>query len=124
MAFGIRVKDFNKAFDFYTKTLGLTAKTTDMENKFAEVSLGNFVLALLTDETLDGMCGKETYVNSEGNDFVIAFEVDNLENTYKELKDKGVDFIKDPKTTPWGQKVAYFRDPEGYIWELSEPFSE
>ena len=42
----------------------------------------------------------------------------------KRLKLKKVEIFEGPKSTPWGQKVAYFRDPDGNIWEISEPFVE
>ena len=41
------------------------------------------------------------------------------EPTYEELKAKGVHFIKPPTTFPWGQRIAYFEDPEGNLWEIS-----
>ncbi|MDA4131655.1 MAG: VOC family protein, partial [Thaumarchaeota archaeon] len=28
-------------------------------------------------------------------------------------------FVKPPTTQPWGQRIAYFEDPEGNLWEIS-----
>ena len=36
---------------------------------------------------------------------------------YKALQD----VFEGPKTTEWGQTVAYFKDPDGNIWEVSKP---
>ena len=47
-----------------------------------------------------------------------------MEEAVGQLKMKGVEIFEGPKTTPWGQKVAYFKDPDGNIWEISEPFEE
>jgi len=124
MAVGIKINDFDKAFDFYTNILGLSVKTVDKENKFAEVKLGELVIALLTKETLEGMCGYENFSTSEKPSNIFAVEVSDVKTATEQLKAKGVEFIQDPKTTPWGQKVAYFKDIEGYIWELSEKFEE
>ena len=124
MAVGIRINDFDKAFDFYTNILALSVKTVDKENKFAEVKLGELVIALLTKETLEGMCGYENFSTSEKPSNIFAVEVSDVKTATEQLKAKGVEFIQDPKTTPWGQKVAYFKDIEGYIWELSEKFEE
>jgi len=124
MAVGIKVKDFKKAFDYYTKILGLDVKTEDQENKFAELKIGELVIAILTKETLDSMCGKKHFPSVKGSNHLFAVEVDSVNKSYKELTEKGVKFIEEPKTTPWGQKVAYFKDIEGYIWEISEKFEE
>jgi len=124
MAVGIKINDFDKAFDFYTNVLSLSVKTIDKENKFAEIKLGELVIALLTKETLEGMCGSEKFSSSEKPSNIFAVEVDDVKTATEELKGKGVEFIQEPKITPWGQKVAYFRDIEGYIWELSEKFEE
>ena len=124
MAVGIKINDFDKAFDFYTNILGLSVKTVDKENKFAEVKLGELVIALLTKETLEGMCGYENFSTSEKPSNIFAVEVSDVKIATEQLKAKGVEFIQEPKTTPWGQKVAYFRDIEGYIWEISEKFED
>ena len=54
----------------------------------------------------------------------IGFQVEDINKACKELKSKRVEIFEGPKTTPWGQKVAYFKDPDGNIWEVSEPFEE
>ncbi|MBD3329547.1 hypothetical protein GF357_03570 [Candidatus Dojkabacteria bacterium] len=123
MAVGIKVTDFAKAFNFYTKILRLTVKTEDRKNKFAELSVGDLTIALLTEETLDEMCGKKAFQSNSMSNHLFAIEVDDVEQTYNHLKET-VEFIKKPGTTPWGQKVAYFKDIESYIWEISEPFEE
>lgn len=45
---------------------------------------------------------------------------DIRESFVTELKSKGVTFFVDTKTTAWGQRVAYFKDPDGNIWELGD----
>ncbi|MDG6994724.1 MAG: VOC family protein [Nitrososphaerota archaeon] len=42
-----------------------------------------------------------------------------LTRNTRDLKSKGVHFIKPPTTHPWGQRIAYFEDPEGNLWEIS-----
>lgn len=123
MAIGIKVKDFNKALNFYKETLHLEVKTKDFKNKFAELKVGDLIIALLTESTLDEMCGSSHLNARDSSNHLFAVEVNNVEQIYESLKDK-VEFIQLPKTTTWGQKVAYFKDIEGYIWEISERFEE
>lgn len=124
LAVGLYVKDFERAYKFYTEILGFESKTIDMNNKFAEVKLDNLVISLLTKETIDGMCGSSALSTNGSTPPIIALEVPNIEEAVQALSAKNVEVIAKPKVTAWGQKVAYFKDPEGYIWELSEPFVE
>ena len=57
---------------------------------------------------------------NSGGGAVLAFQVDDVEKTCDDLKAKGVNVVEGPKTTPWGQTVAYFLDPDGNIWEVSK----
>jgi uncharacterized glyoxalase superfamily protein PhnB len=119
-AIAIKVTNFNKALNFYTNTLNLTVHIEDRDNEFAELVLGDTLLALLTNDTLRDMSENINFVDKNSSTFLFAVEVNNLEETHNELKEDGVNLIQQPKSTPWGQKVAYFKDPEGYIWEISE----
>ncbi len=123
-AIGIKVIDFNKALIFYKEVLELSVHIEDEENKFAELVVGNSLLALLTEGTLKDMSENLKFVDHNESTFLFAVEVSDLEKTYKKLLDKGVEFIQVPKSTSWGQKVAYFKDIEGYVWEISQPSEE
>ena len=124
IAVGLYVQDFAKSYKFYKEILGMSVKTADHKNDFAELQIGNYVFALLNNKTIDGMVGMRYVSENKKQSFVLAVEVDSVGETIKRLKAQNVEVIVDPKTTPWGQKVAYFRDINGYIWEVSESFDE
>ena len=44
----------------------------------------------------------------------IYFEVDNVDKTYQELKDKGIGFTAEPKDQRWLWREAEFNDPDGH----------
>lgn len=111
------VKDFEKSLNFYKDILGLKLKS--QEGKFANFELEGTELAIFQkDEATVMFPGK--YM-TRGGGVVLGFQVENLEKVCQDLKDRGVEIFEGPKTTPWGQKVAYFKDPDGNIWEISEP---
>ena len=124
IAIGIKVFDFEESFKFYKNNLKLEVNTEDQENKFAEFKVGDLTLALLTENTLEEMCGNEYFNSDEKSNHLISVEVKDLNRAYQRLREKNVEFMQPPKTTSWGQNVAYFKDINGYIWELSEPFEE
>jgi len=43
----------------------------------------------------------------------ICFLVDDVDNAYQDLKDKGANFVTEPKDQPWGVRDATFVDPYG-----------
>jgi predicted enzyme related to lactoylglutathione lyase len=47
-----------------------------------------------------------------------ALAADNVEQTYAELKGRGVEFISPPQKAPWGT-FAMFKDPDGNQFLLS-----
>jgi len=109
------VKDFDKSFSFYKNTLGL--EVNSQEGKFANFKLEGTELAIFQKDEATVMFPKEKM--SGGGGVVIGFQVDDVKKTCEDLKSKGVEVFEGPKNTEWGQTVAYFNDPDGNIWEVS-----
>src|SRR3989344_7058926 len=109
------VNDFDKSFDFYKNVLGL--KVNSHEGKFANFKLEGAELAIFQKDEAISMF-PEKYM-SKGGSAVIGFQVSDVKKACADLKAKGVKIFEGPKTTEWGQIVAYFNDPDGNIWEVS-----
>ncbi len=110
------VNNFEKSLTFYRDILGL--EVNNQEEKFADFKLEGTTLAIFEKEAATAMFSKE-YMR-HGGGVVLAFQVKDLNTACDELKAKGVNIFEGPKKTEWGQKVAYFKDPDGNIWEMSE----
>lgn len=111
----ILVNDFEKSLSFYRDVLGLAVNSQD--GKFADFKLEGTSLAIFQKSEATTMFPKE-HMGSAGG-VVLAFQVDDVNKACEELKAKGIDVFEGPKTTEWGQTVAYFKDPDGNIWEVS-----
>lgn len=109
------VDDFDKSLTFYKDVLGLAVNSQD--GKFADFKLEGTSLAIFQKSEATAMFPKE-FMGSGGG-IVLGFQVDDVNKTCEELKTKGVEIFEGPKTTDWGQTVAYFKDPDGNIWEVS-----
>lgn len=110
------VNDFEKSFDFYKNKMGLEVNSN--EGQFAGFKLEGALLAIFGKEEATAMFPTK-YMKSGGG-CVIGYQVENLESAITKLTDKNIHLFEGPKTTDWGQKVAYFNDPDGNIWEVSE----
>jgi len=90
------VKDLKKAVSFYENVLGL--KKRDEWSNYATFNIGDMMLGL----------------DPESKDEIDVFmTVANVDQEYKTLKEKGVQFVTEPKDQYWGGRTAMFKDPDG-----------
>jgi predicted enzyme related to lactoylglutathione lyase len=51
---------------------------------------------------------------------VLYFEVENLDESYRKLRDQGVQFVAEPEKQGWGGRTAIMLDPDKNIIVLSQ----
>lgn len=112
----ILADNFEKSFDFYKNKLGLEVNSN--EGEFADFRLEGTSIAIFGKNEATAMFPKK-YMKTGGG-VVIAYQVDALDKEVTRLESVGIDIFEGPKETAWGQKVAYFNDPDGNILEVSE----
>jgi predicted enzyme related to lactoylglutathione lyase len=105
---GIPVRDQERALSFYTEKLGfrvLTDQQFSPTQRWIELTIpgAETGIVLFTPDGHEDRIG--TFVNT-------SWEVDNIETTYAELTEKGVEFIGPPQKQPWGTFVK-MKDSEG-----------
>ena len=108
----IPTRNQDLALAFYTEKLGfklVTDQPHDDNQRWIELRIGGsdtrFVLF-----TMDG--------NRIGESFNGALACDNVEKTYEELKERGVNFLNPPTRQEWGM-FAVFEDLDGNKFLLS-----
>jgi lactoylglutathione lyase len=121
-AYAIPVRDLEKCVSFYRDKLGLKLK--DKEADIAYFVFENQDrpgVALVTMKSAVELIS-EPQVRPEEEAIhrsYFAVFLDDVDKEYEELRAKGVHFVRSPETKPWGQRIAYFDDPEGNLWEIS-----
>jgi catechol 2,3-dioxygenase-like lactoylglutathione lyase family enzyme len=98
------VSDFQEAVSFYESILGLPKKS--QWHNYAVFDLCGIMLGLEPGGKRGGKKGVPD----------IYLQVDNVEEEYKELKNKGVRFLTEPEDQSWGARTAKFVDPDGNIF--------
>ena len=104
----IYVPDVAAAVDFYVRAFGL-------ERGFADPG-GTY--ATLADQAADGV-GDEARAAPAG--FEIWIETSDVPGAVERALGAGAQLVREPVRKPWGQTVAYVRDPAGTLVELGEP---
>ncbi|OGY39800.1 MAG: hypothetical protein A2418_00790 [Candidatus Brennerbacteria bacterium RIFOXYC1_FULL_41_11] len=109
------VKDLEVSTRFYKDILGLELNSQD--DGFTDFKMEGTSLAIFQKDKAVSMF-PERFMGQTGG-CVLAFQVEDVNESCKQLKQRGVEMFEGPKTTSWGQVVAYFKDPDGNIWEVS-----
>jgi lactoylglutathione lyase len=118
------VEDVEKTIGFYEKAFGLFRKFIAPGNEYAELSTGDTTLSFaalsLVRQNLSA-----GFVESKpgGKPFgiEIAFAVEDVEAVFQKAVKTGAAAVEKAKTKPWGQTVAYVRDPNGFLIEICTP---
>ena len=110
----IPVHDQKRALDFYTDKLGFTIITDqpfDEKQRWIELRVpkAETRVVLFTAE------GEEKRIGGMMN---MSYECDDIDQTYEELKKRGVEFEGLPEKQPWGT-YAMFKDSEGNRFVVS-----
>ena len=110
----IPTSDQDRALEFWTRKVGFTLMTDQPfseKQRWIELSVGDSQtrFVLFTPE------GQEDRI---GGFFNGALACDDLDATYRQLSERGVEFSQPPQKTGWGG-FATFNDPDGNQFVLS-----
>lgn len=111
---GIPTTDQDRALRFYTEKLGFAVSTDQPFNekqRWIELRVANSPTRVVL-FTPDG------HENRIGTFFNGAFTCDDVRATYRQLRERGVEFTSEPQKQPWGE-FAIFKDPDGNQFVLS-----
>lgn len=120
------VEDVPKTMNFFTEAFGFTQKMVTPEEDYGELETGETILAFAS-FVLGDANFKEGYRKSKAgaNPFGIelAFTTQDVEDAMQSALNCGATVLEEVVNKPWGQKVGYLRDPNGFILEICSPMS-
>lgn len=127
------VGDFGASFRFYRDVMGFTPTVGDEDDVYAEFDTGNLsgvggaTLALFQRELLADAIGTGALplpAPGDQDTFMLTFLTENVDETARALGEKGALLVAPPQDRPdWGIRSVHFRDPNGYLVEISSPLA-
>ncbi len=110
----IRVEDWAAAVKWYTETLGLEAEVLEHEDEYGWLSPpeGDARIALYSARRVHDSRGKSRCLP--------CFEVEDITETMRELRQRGVEVLNGPTVSEEGYTSADIVDLEGNVIELYE----
>ena len=117
------VADLQRAINFYEKGLGLPRKNESESIAFFDMS--GTMLALYPRDEL----AEDITISPEGTGFqgfTLAHNVaspEEVDMTLAEAVAAGAELVKPGQAAFWGGYSGYFKDPDGFYWEVAHnPF--
>ena len=106
----LKVQDVAACKAFYTETLGFPVRGQIPGREIYFIDIGGTCIEL--------MAAGEGDPDSSARGFVhLAFEVDDVDATYRDFSAKGIRFTVEPKNVG-DIRLAFFQDPDGNTLEL------
>ena len=117
------VRDYDEAIEFYTKKLDFTllqdTYQPEQDKRWVVVApQGSNGTSLLLARAATPE--QQAFVGNQAGGRVFLFlETDDFWRDYNEMISRGITFVREPKTEPYGT-VAVFEDLYGNLWDLVE----
>lgn len=107
----LKVTDYARARQFYTEVLEMPVLGQIPGKEIEFLGIGGTTIELM------GGAQPENLAKPQAGLTHLAFEVEDVDATYRELRDRGVTFTIEPKSVG-DLRVAFFVDPDGNELEL------
>ncbi len=117
------VSNYNDCFIFYRDIMGFTVKWGDENGIYADFDVNGHVLALFGKAPMAEAIGAEApkLKSEQQDDVCLIFAVEDVDDTYASLKQKGVVPINKPHDRKeWGIRCFHLRDPAGNLIEVNK----
>ena len=117
------VKDYDEAIAFYTEKLGFVlledSYQPQQDKRWVVIAPANsegatILLARASNPEQEAFIGHQA-----GGRVFLFLSTDNFWHDYQTMLEKGVKFVREPKTLDYGT-VAVFKDLYGNLWDLIE----
>jgi uncharacterized glyoxalase superfamily protein PhnB len=118
------VKDVPKTIEFYNKAFGFEQKFLTPESDYGEIISGTTTIAFANLELSKSNFTKgfkESNLNEKPFGIELALTTMEVEKVMENAIKNGAVLLEETVTKPWGQKVGYIRDLNGFIIEICTP---
>lgn len=120
------VRDVERSLAFYESAFGLGRRFLHESGMYGELETGSTTLAFAAEAVAQsnlagGFQSADPSRPPAASE--VAFATSDVQNAFERATRAGAVSAAEPKTKPWGQTVAYLRDPDGHLVELCTPLS-
>lgn len=118
------VQDVTASITFYETAFGFERRFIAPDGTYAELVTGSTTLSFAAHnlaKTNLPNAYTESSLQQKAFGIEIGFTTQEVESTVNSALAAGAKLEAHAKTKPWGQTVAYVRDPDGFLIEICTP---
>lgn len=116
------VRDVAASVELYERAFGQRRRFVHESGDYAELDTGDTTLSFASHELAEANL-PDAFRRPDGaaTAFEVCFVTEDVAEAYERAVREGADPVTPPQTKPWGQDLAYVRDPDGNLVELASP---
>jgi catechol 2,3-dioxygenase-like lactoylglutathione lyase family enzyme len=118
------VPDVKRSADFYKRAFGLELAFMSETGSYAALKTGETTLGFVAQSFVREMLPggfRPAQTDEAAPPFEVAFTTDDVAAAQDKAVAAGARRVMAPTKKPWGQTVAYVRDPDGNLVEICTP---
>jgi catechol 2,3-dioxygenase-like lactoylglutathione lyase family enzyme len=116
----ILTDDTDRMLGFYRDILGF--RVSSQSGDYAELENEGVRFAICARKIMSDLTNHPSFQEKQkGQAFELAFPLPakaDVDSTYYKIIEKGATAVKEPSDMAWGQRTAFFADPDGNIHEI------
>jgi lactoylglutathione lyase len=120
------VEDVTESIAFYETAFGLSRRFIHESGTYGELETGGTALAFAANDLAASNLPAGFIRNDRANPpagMEIGLTTADVAATFAQVVAAGAIALVEPMLKPWGQTVAYVRDPDGVLIEICSPMS-
>ena len=117
------VEDLQRSRAFYHGVLGLDVQFEDADSVGFKIE-GMAFIVLQVDRARVQLQGEPTATPRTAATAFLTTFTEDADALHADLVRRGIGFFQEPADQPWGMRTAYFKDPDGHVWEIAQPVEQ
>lgn len=117
------VEDLQRSRAFYHGVLGLEVQFEDADSVGFRIG-GMAFIVLQVDRARVQLQGEPTATPRAAATAFLTTFTEGVDALHADLVRRGIGFFQEPADQPWGMRTAYFKDPDGHVWEIAQPVEQ
>jgi len=111
---------------FYERAFGLKRRFVSEDGDYGELETAGVTLSFASESLASSNLPAGFQPHRPGQlpfGSEIGFTTSDVQQIVNQAIDSGATLVSEPREKPWGQTVAYIRDPNGVLIEICTPIS-
>jgi lactoylglutathione lyase len=122
----VYVPDVERTLAFYETAFGLQRRFIADDGTYGELQTGDVTLSFAAESLAEKNLGIKFIrhrPDSQLLPYEVAFATEDVDGLVLQAVESGATIVTAPIEKPWGQTVAYVRDPNGVLIEICTPIA-